>query len=138
MDHTNHNTPLQPVAETNAREAANANSSGYTLSTEANRDSVQTPLRQLASSLTITARNEPILRFLRKLKPDLSHLVPVFHAQGVVDEAHLEGLASMDNRDAWIYTWVKENWITEFQFNILINGLKARYYLPPASAQIEV
>ena len=138
MDHANHNMPSQLVAETNVGEAAKANSGGSTLSADAHRDSVHTPLKQLASSLTITARNEPILRFLRKLKPDLSRLVPVFHAQGVVDEAHLEGLASMDNRDAWIYTWVKENWITEFQFNILINGLKARYYLPPASAQIEV
>lgn len=78
------------------------------------------------------SESDPVLAFLRSLKPDQSRLLPVFLSQGVTGGPELNGLAQMDARDSWLYCWVKERRITEFQYSLILAGLRA---LPRAELQ---
>ena len=42
---------------------------------------------------------------------------------GVSDAATLDGLARMDDGNAWLYTWVREGRMSEFQFALLTRAL---------------
>ncbi|KAI0709185.1 hypothetical protein C8Q76DRAFT_813379 [Earliella scabrosa] len=100
------------------------------------RSRCQTPPTQLASSTTVNARTDPVLAFLRGLDPEQTDLLPVFVAMGVTDGAALQGVARMSTRDAWVYSWVKENRITELQFTAIVSGFKKMAYVPPTASQI--
>ena len=77
----------------------------------------------------------PILAFLRALESDQSVLLPIFLSMGVADEAALQDLVRMRTRDAWLYSWVQRNLITELQFHVLISGFRAMHSIAPMSSQ---
>ena len=43
---------------------------------------------------------------------------------GVITAADLQGLSCMGSRDRWLYSWVKREQITEFQFELIRAGLE--------------
>ncbi|RPD80020.1 hypothetical protein L226DRAFT_188392 [Lentinus tigrinus ALCF2SS1-7] len=96
----------------------------------------QTPLTQLASTLTVTPQNAPILAFLRTLVPEQTTLLPVFIYMGITDDAALLGLARMKDRDEWVYSWTQRKLITELQFVAIMAGLRAIHNTPPASSTL--
>ena len=93
---------------------------------------------QLASRLTVTPHNAPIQAFLQTLVPEQTALLPVFIAMGVSDNAALQGLARMNMRDEFLYSWVKQNLITELQFAVIIEALRTMHNIPPMSIQVTI
>lgn len=81
-------------------------------------------LVQLASALTVMPQNAPVLVFLQTLVPDQSTLLPLVISMGVTDDAALHGLARMQCRNKFFYSWVKQNFITELQLIAIITGLQ--------------
>ncbi|KAI0336519.1 hypothetical protein GY45DRAFT_1238263 [Cubamyces sp. BRFM 1775] len=61
--------------------------------------------------------------FLRTLPQDLGDLLPVFIQYGVDDDNALRGMLRMPAWQSWLYSWVKEGWLTELQFRMICNGL---------------
>ena len=86
--------------------------------------------------MPVNGRSDPVFAFLRGLDPEQTDLLPVFVAMGVTDGAALQGVARMRTRDAWVYSWVKENHITELQFAAIVSGFKKMVYVPPTASQI--
>ncbi|KAH9901367.1 hypothetical protein C8Q73DRAFT_832822 [Cubamyces lactineus] len=75
-----------------------------------------------------TSTNKPsgpgaIEAFLRALPQDLGGLLPLFQQFGVVDEDALRGMLRMPAWRSWLYSWVKEGWLTELQFRMVCDGL---------------
>lgn len=77
--------------------------------------------------MTVNECIELVLMFLCSLDPDQSDLLPVF----ITIVIALQGPAHMETWKIWLYTWVKENCITELQFSAIATGFKAMYYMPP-------
>ena len=67
--------------------------------------------------------------FLSALTPTQAALLPLFTTTGIHDKETLNGLSVMDERDTWMYSWVKEGRISEFQFAILKQGLNKMRHL---------
>ena len=67
--------------------------------------------------------SETIVAFLRTLPQDLSSLLPVFLQHGVDDSEALRGMLHMPAWRSWLYSWVKEGWLTELQFRMVCDGL---------------
>ena len=72
--------------------------------------------------------------FLSALTPTQAALLPLFTTMGIHDKETLYGLSVMDERDTWMYSWVKEGRISEFQFAILKQGLNKMRHLQQEKA----
>ncbi|KAI0647003.1 hypothetical protein C8Q79DRAFT_957375 [Trametes meyenii] len=66
---------------------------------------------------------EPVAAFLGSLFPDQSALLSFFVTAGITDGMALGGLARMDGRDKWLYSFVREGTLTELQFVAIQAGL---------------
>ncbi|KAH9946161.1 uncharacterized protein BXZ73DRAFT_72990 [Epithele typhae] len=67
------------------------------------------------------ARLPAVATFLMSLTPEQTGLGPLFHQLGIDD---LGELLQMKERYVWLYSLVKEDRLTEFQFALIKNGLK--------------
>ena len=74
--------------------------------------------------MTCELSTEPVSDFLRSLPQDLAFLLPVFVSYGVKDGPSLHALLRMKDWQGWLYTWVRQGKLTEFQFTLISRGLE--------------
>ncbi len=69
---------------------------------------------------------KPVLKFLSALCPEQSGLLPVLASKGIVDNATLDGFAHFPTkqRKALLNSWLREEAITELQFEVLNGGFE--------------
>lgn len=67
-----------------------------------------------------------VLKFLSTLRPEQSGLLPVLALKGIVDEVTLNGFARfpVKQRKALLNSWLREEAITELQFEVLNSGFE--------------
>ncbi|KAI0664825.1 hypothetical protein C8Q70DRAFT_1049031 [Cubamyces menziesii] len=75
------------------------------------------------SNAAVGKGSEAIKGFLRTLPQDLGGLLPLFLQYGVGDGDALRGMLRMPAWRSWLYSWVKEGWLTELQFRMVCDGL---------------
>ncbi|KAI0934308.1 hypothetical protein AcV5_006192 [Taiwanofungus camphoratus] len=67
---------------------------------------------------------QPVRTFLQSLPQPLDDLLPLFLSVGIKNALALTVLASLDDRDSWLYALVREGKMTKWEFKLVTDGLE--------------